>query len=71
MMSVVAGRLVAMLEVEEEAQVQEVLDRTREVRSIWGPCSARSIDGRRGETARSGVASDAAPDWGRAEDPRW
>ena len=33
----VPGRLVAMLEVEEEAQVQEVLDRTREVRSIWGP----------------------------------
>ena len=33
----VPGRLVVMLEVEEEAQVQEVWDRTREVRSIWGP----------------------------------
>ena len=34
---IVPGRLVVMLEVEEEAQVQEVWDRTREVRSIWGP----------------------------------
>jgi len=68
---VVAGRLVAMLEVEEEAQVQEVWGRTREARSIWGPCFARSIGGRREETARSETASDAVPGWGRAADPRW
>lgn len=72
MMLVVAGRLVVMLEVEEEAQVQEVWDRTMEVRSIWGPCFARSIDGRREETARNGAASgDQVPGWAPAEDPRW
>jgi len=70
MMLVVAGRQEVMLEVEEEAQVQEVLGRTREVRSISGPCFARSIDGRREEIARNGVASGVVPGWAQAEDPR-
>jgi len=60
-----------MLEEEEEAQVQVVLDRTRAVRSTWGPCSARSSGGRReGTGARSEPAFGESLDLGEAAVPR-